>query len=64
MTVRFKVSRNSSVGIATSYWLDVLGVGVRVAVVSRNFTSPCRSDRVWDHRTYYPMGTGGKAAGT
>jgi hypothetical protein len=46
-TLRFGVSRDSSVGIAASYWLDNQGVGVRVPVGSRIFTSPCRSDSLW-----------------
>jgi hypothetical protein len=46
--IRYRpVSRDSSVGIATSYWLDDRGVGVLVPVVSRIFTSPCCSDRLW-----------------
>jgi hypothetical protein len=49
-------SRDSVVGIATSYLLDDRGVGVRVQTVSEV------------HPTSYPMGTGGsfpvgKAAG-
>jgi hypothetical protein len=40
-------SRDSVVGIATSYRLDDLGVGVRVPVGSRIFTSPNRPDRLW-----------------
>jgi hypothetical protein len=40
-------NRDSSVGIATGYWLDDWGVGVRVPVESRIFTSPCRPDRLW-----------------
>jgi hypothetical protein len=40
-------SRDSSVGIATSSGLDDLGVGVRVSVGSRIFSSPRRSDRLW-----------------
>jgi hypothetical protein len=56
------MSRDRVVGIATGYGLEDTGVGVRVPVASRIFTSPCRPDR-------YPMGTwvsfrGGKAAGT
>jgi glucose uptake protein GlcU len=37
-------SRDSVVGIATSYGLDDLGVGVRVPVGSRIFCSPNRPD--------------------
>jgi hypothetical protein len=37
----------NAVGIATGYWLDGRGVGVRVLVASRIFTSPCRPDRLW-----------------
>jgi hypothetical protein len=40
-------SRDSSVGIATSYGLDDRGVGVRVPVGSRIFSSPRRPDRLW-----------------
>jgi hypothetical protein len=43
----YEVSRDSTVGIATSYWLDDRVVGVRVPVGSRIFTSPCRSERLW-----------------
>jgi hypothetical protein len=43
------VSRDSSVGIATSYGLDERGVGVRVPVGSSIFS--------------YPMGTGGSFPG-
>jgi hypothetical protein len=39
-------SRDSVVGIATGYWLDDRGVGVRVAVGSRIFSSPLRPYRV------------------
>jgi hypothetical protein len=38
------VSRGSSVGIATGYGLDDLGVGIRVPEESRILTSPYRSD--------------------
>jgi hypothetical protein len=40
-------SRDSVVGIATSYGLDGRGVGVRVQVGSRIFSSPNRPDRLW-----------------
>jgi hypothetical protein len=43
----YSVSRDSAVGIVTGYWLDDRGVGVRVPVRSRIFTSPCRPDRLW-----------------
>jgi hypothetical protein len=39
--------RDSVVGIATGYGLDDRGVGVRVPVGSRIFSSPRRSDRLW-----------------
>jgi hypothetical protein len=35
--LHFNVSRDSAVGIATSYWLDNRGVGVRVPVEVKNF---------------------------
>jgi hypothetical protein len=41
------VSRDSVVGIATSYGLDDQEVGVRVPVGSRIFSSPRRPDRLW-----------------
>jgi hypothetical protein len=37
-------SQDSVVGIATSYWLDDRGIGVRVPVGSRIFSSPNRPD--------------------
>jgi hypothetical protein len=40
-------SRDSAIGVATGYWLDDRGVGVRVSVVSRIFTSRSRPDRLW-----------------
>jgi hypothetical protein len=40
-------SRDSAVGIATGYGLDDRGVGVRVPVGSRIFSSPRRPDRLW-----------------
>jgi hypothetical protein len=41
-----KGSRNSAVGIATSYGLDDGGVGVQVPVGVRILTSPNRPDRL------------------
>jgi hypothetical protein len=35
------------VGIATGYWLDDQGVGVRVPVGSRTISSPRRPNRLW-----------------
>jgi hypothetical protein len=42
-----KRSRNSAVGIETGYGVDDQGVGVRVPVGSRIFSSPRRPDRLW-----------------
>jgi hypothetical protein len=42
-----KLIASTLVGIATRYWLDEKGVGVRVPVGSRIFSSPC-PDRLWD----------------
>jgi hypothetical protein len=44
---RLNESRDSSVGIVTGYGLDDQGVGVRVPVGARIFTSPCGPDRLW-----------------
>jgi hypothetical protein len=40
-------SWDSVVGTATGYGLNDSGVGVRVPVGSRNFSSPRRPDRLW-----------------
>jgi hypothetical protein len=40
-------SRDSVVGIAAGYWLDDGGVGFRVLVGARIFTSPRLPDRLW-----------------
>jgi hypothetical protein len=40
-------SRDSSVGIATDYGLEGRGVGVRVPVVAKIFSSRCRLNRFW-----------------
>jgi hypothetical protein len=58
----------SAVGIATGYGLDDRGVGVRVPVESRMFSSPRRPHRLWGppnflssgYRGFFPRG---KAAG-
>jgi hypothetical protein len=65
---RFK-SRDSSVGIATSYGLDDRGVGVRVLVGQKFSLLHLVQTGSWVHPTSYPMGTegvllGGKAAGS
>jgi hypothetical protein len=56
-------SQDGAVGIAIGYRLDGQGVGVRVPVGARIFTSPCRPDRLWVHPTSYPMGTKGSFPG-
>jgi hypothetical protein len=43
----FLGSRDSSVGLATGYRLGDRGVGVRVALGVRIFSSPCPPDRFW-----------------
>jgi hypothetical protein len=40
-------SRDTTVGIATDYGLDDRGIGVRVSVGSRIFSSPQHPDRLW-----------------
>jgi hypothetical protein len=40
-------SRDSAVGIEAGYGLEDQGVGVRVPVEARIFTSACRPDRLW-----------------
>jgi hypothetical protein len=67
----YMVSRDSAVGIATSYWLDDRGVGVRVPVGLRLniFSFPCRPHRLWGPPNLLSNGyrgcfLGGKAAGT
>jgi hypothetical protein len=62
------MSRDSVVGIATAYWLDDRGVGVRVPVGSSIFSSPRRPDRLWDppsllSNVYRGSFLGDKAAG-
>jgi hypothetical protein len=47
LSMSTQIRRNNAVGIATSYGLDYRGVGVRVPVGSRIFSSPRRPDRLW-----------------
>jgi hypothetical protein len=54
-------SYDSVVGIATGYGLDDRGIGVRVPVGARIFSSPCRPDRLWGPPSL--LFPGGKAAG-
>jgi hypothetical protein len=66
MPLKINKSRDSVVGIATGYGLDDRGVGVRVPVGSRFFSSPCRPDRLWDppnllSNGYWGSFPGGKA---
>jgi hypothetical protein len=49
-------SRDSVVGIATGYGLDERGVGVRVPVGSRIFSSPRRPDRLWGPPSFLSNG--------
>jgi hypothetical protein len=61
-------SRDSAVDIATGYGPDDRGVGVRVLVGSRIFSSPRRPDRLWGPHSrlsnvYRGSFPGGKAAG-
>jgi hypothetical protein len=39
--------RNSAVRIATGYWLEDRGVGVKSPSGGKSFTSPCRPDQLW-----------------
>jgi hypothetical protein len=43
----FRSSRDSTVGISTGYGMEDRGVGVRVHVGSRIFSSPHCADRFW-----------------
>jgi hypothetical protein len=61
-------SLDSSVGIATGYGLDDRGVGVRVPVGSRFFSSPRRPDWLWGQpkspiQCTGALSPGGKVAG-
>jgi hypothetical protein len=52
-------TRDSAVGIATDYGLDDRGVGVRVPVGSRIFSSPRRPDLLWGSTNLLCSGYGG-----
>jgi hypothetical protein len=62
------IYRDSVVGIATGYVLDDQGIGVRVPVGLRIFSSPRRPDRLWGPLNLLSNGyrrgsfPGGKAA--
>jgi hypothetical protein len=63
------MSLDNVVGIATAYGLDDRGVGVRVPVGPKIFTSPCRRDRLWDTPSllsngYWWLFPRGKVTGT
>jgi hypothetical protein len=67
LELRYFRSRDSVVGVATGYGLDDRGVGVRLPVGSRIFSSPCRPDRLWGSPNLLSNGyrrliPGGKAA--
>jgi hypothetical protein len=55
-TQLFNRSRDSAVGTATGYGLDGRGVGVRVPVGSRIFSSPRRTERLWGSPSLLPNG--------
>jgi hypothetical protein len=60
---------DSVVGITTDYGMDGEGVGVRVPVWSKIFSTPRLPDRLWGPPNLLPNGyrgsfPGGKAAGT
>jgi hypothetical protein len=52
-------SQDSIVGIATGYGLNDRGVGVRVPVGSRIFSSPSRPERLWGPPNLLSNGHGG-----
>jgi hypothetical protein len=56
-------SRDSIVGIATGYGLDDQGVGVRVPVGARIFSSPCHPDWLRGPRSLLSSVYWGKVAG-
>jgi hypothetical protein len=61
--LQHKVSRDSAVGIATDYWLEDRGVGVRVPEGQEFSLLHLVETGSGVHPIAYQMGTGGKAAG-
>jgi hypothetical protein len=61
LTLKYKILRVrfSAVGIATGHGLDDRGVGVRVPVGTRIFSSPRRPDRLWDSPSLLSIASGG-----
>jgi hypothetical protein len=59
----FSFYKTNTVGVTTDHGLDDRGVGARVPVGLRSFTSPYRPDRLWVHSASYPMGIGGSFQG-
>jgi hypothetical protein len=57
------MSRYNAVGIVIGYGLDDRGVGVRVPVESRIFSSPRRPTGSGAHPSSYPLGTEGSFPG-
>jgi hypothetical protein len=56
LAVEYQGNMNSSVGTATGYGLDSRGVGVRVLVGARIFSSPSRPDRLRGPPSLLPKG--------
>jgi hypothetical protein len=50
-------SRDRAGGPVTVYWLNDRGIGVRIPVEPRTFSSPFRPDRFWGRRSQlFPLG--------
>jgi hypothetical protein len=56
ISIAVSVSRDSAVGTAPGYRLDDRGVGVRVPVGIRIFSSSRRPDRLWGPPSLLPNG--------
>jgi hypothetical protein len=57
------MGRDGATGIATGYGLDGRGLGFRVPVGVRFFSTPRRPDRFWDPPSLLAIRYRGKAAG-
>jgi hypothetical protein len=57
------MGRDTIISIATGYRQDERGVGVRVPVGSRIFTSPYRPDRLWGQPSLPSISPGVKRPG-